>query len=645
MGYRGYGGGGGLPGEDGRTVLNGTGAPSPETGAEGDFYIDTAAEAIYGPKTSGAWGSPTSLVGPAGADGQDGQNGAPGAPGADGADGQDGAPGAPGAAGADGKTVRSGSGAPAGGLGVDGDFYIDTTAHAVYGPKAGGAWGSPVSLIGPEGPQGPAGADGQDGADGAPGAPGANGADGADGKTVRNGSGAPAGGLGVDGDFYIDTAASAIYGPKTSGAWGSPTPLVGPQGQQGPAGADGQDGADGAPGAPGADGDDGVGVPAGGAEGQVLAKKTATDYDTEWVDQTGGTGGLCHEGDGSYSIICGQTAQTLDTDGDYSVIGGGQSNQFTLLADYSVIGGGSSQYGSAAYATIGGGFLNQAKAAYCVIGGGSENIVASGSYATIAGGYSGYVWGEGSAIGGGKSNYISGTYGVIAGGYYNVSDSGSSYCSILGGQYNSISGSTEGAAILGGIRNEIAYGAAGGLAAGRSAIARIPTQMAFSGLRSSDEITNKGERQRSWYHFKTTMPSGSVSFQHLLIDGYNYFNPFVEGQAMHATLRVISKDKSNGNICVWWWELVLDFNNGNLEVVLARTFSYMGGSSISENNYWSGNILSEDASLSMAWTNAGTALYLQMYDMNPSHGEIEVYGALESIELIAPVAGGSYSGS
>lgn len=33
------------------------------------------------------------------------------------------------------------------------------------------------------------------------------------------------------------------------------------------------------------------GVPAGGTTGQVLSKKTGTNYDTEWVDQTGGTGG------------------------------------------------------------------------------------------------------------------------------------------------------------------------------------------------------------------------------------------------------------------------------------------------------------------------------------------------------------------
>ncbi len=50
-----------------------------------------------------------------------------------------------------GKVVRSGAGAPAGGLGNNGDFYIDSSAWNIYGPKAGGAWGSATSLVGPSG--------------------------------------------------------------------------------------------------------------------------------------------------------------------------------------------------------------------------------------------------------------------------------------------------------------------------------------------------------------------------------------------------------------------------------------------------------------------------------------------------------------
>jgi hypothetical protein len=39
------------------------------------------------------------------------------------------------------------------------------------------------------------------------------------------------------------------------------------------------------------DGGGAVGLPIGGAAGQVLAKASATDYDVEWVDQSGGGGG------------------------------------------------------------------------------------------------------------------------------------------------------------------------------------------------------------------------------------------------------------------------------------------------------------------------------------------------------------------
>jgi hypothetical protein len=41
----------------------------------------------------------------------------------------------------------------------------------------------------------------------------------------------------------------------------------------------------------GQDGVDGVGVPTGGTTGQVLKKASNTDYDTEWADESGGSGG------------------------------------------------------------------------------------------------------------------------------------------------------------------------------------------------------------------------------------------------------------------------------------------------------------------------------------------------------------------
>ena len=41
-------------GTDGKTILNGTGAPSNDLGTDGDFYLDTNALNLY-LKVSGAW--------------------------------------------------------------------------------------------------------------------------------------------------------------------------------------------------------------------------------------------------------------------------------------------------------------------------------------------------------------------------------------------------------------------------------------------------------------------------------------------------------------------------------------------------------------------------------------------------------------
>ncbi len=86
------GGGTGQPGLDGRTVLHGSGVPSSGAGTEGDFYIDTTAFAIYGPKTT-VWGSATSLIGPTGATGATGAKGTTGAEGPRGPEGTTGATG------------------------------------------------------------------------------------------------------------------------------------------------------------------------------------------------------------------------------------------------------------------------------------------------------------------------------------------------------------------------------------------------------------------------------------------------------------------------------------------------------------------------------------------------------------------------
>lgn len=170
-------------------------------------------------------------AGPPGANGEDGDDGEPGA---DGMNGEDGAPGTNGTNGtngengADGSAILQGSGAPAAGLGVDGDIYIDTVSRDVY-QKANGTWSVVTNLSG--GPAGPKGDKGD---------PGDPGSDGSDGASVLTGSGVPAAGLGNVGDVYIDSATGELYS-KGAGGWTLSGSLKGPEGD---AGADGEDGVD-----------------------------------------------------------------------------------------------------------------------------------------------------------------------------------------------------------------------------------------------------------------------------------------------------------------------------------------------------------------------------------------------------------------
>jgi hypothetical protein len=61
-------------------------------------------------------------------------------------------------------------------------------------------------------------------------------------NTLLNGLGAPNATDGIDGDFYLDTLSSNLYGPKRKGKWPLPKNLVGPVGPQGPVGKQGSEG-------------------------------------------------------------------------------------------------------------------------------------------------------------------------------------------------------------------------------------------------------------------------------------------------------------------------------------------------------------------------------------------------------------------
>jgi hypothetical protein len=176
-----------------------------------------------------------------------------------------------GATGAAGAVWRTGSGVPSDGLGIDGDYYLDTAGNGNVYKKASGTYTLQCSILGPQGAAGETGATGPTGDTGATGPTGDTGATGAPGSVWREGTGVPSDGLGIDGDFYLDGANGNVY-KRITGTYVLQCNIKGPTGDTG------------ATGPAGADGADGVGVPAGGTTGQLLAKISNTDYDDEWID-------------------------------------------------------------------------------------------------------------------------------------------------------------------------------------------------------------------------------------------------------------------------------------------------------------------------------------------------------------------------
>lgn len=102
----------GATGVAGFSVLNGTVDPTTQ-GVNGDFYINTSTNRIFGPKAAGTWPAGVNLIGPTGATGPAGAVGATGATGPAGAVGATGATGPTGVTGATGPTGATGATGPA----------------------------------------------------------------------------------------------------------------------------------------------------------------------------------------------------------------------------------------------------------------------------------------------------------------------------------------------------------------------------------------------------------------------------------------------------------------------------------------------------------------------------------------------------
>jgi hypothetical protein len=171
-------------------------------------------------------------------------------------------------------TILSGSGAPANSLGVDGDFYFDSSDAFFYGPKAGGVWADEYVIMN--------------------GSPGANTeVTSTSSSSVSIGSGSRTftiptaanrgwvvgmrlraafdGGNYVEGPITLLTATSVtlnVDNPVGSGTRTSWTiGIAGDRGDTGATGAAGQ------------------GVPTGGSTDELLAKVSGVDYATAWTSR------------------------------------------------------------------------------------------------------------------------------------------------------------------------------------------------------------------------------------------------------------------------------------------------------------------------------------------------------------------------
>ena len=193
------------------TILNGMTSPKSTQGINGDFFIDTKALTIYGPKASGRWPVGISLRGTQGVAGTTGTSGSNGTDGRNaqsasavvGAQGATGAAGIKGEAGAQGATGATGGAGIAGAAGTTGAQGV---AGATGSAGVAGAQGSP-GATGNTGVQGNIGNTGSAGAQGLKGETGTAGAEGSKGETGTVGAAGPSSAL-----FGVITFAEHISG-------------------------------------------------------------------------------------------------------------------------------------------------------------------------------------------------------------------------------------------------------------------------------------------------------------------------------------------------------------------------------------------------------------------------------------------------
>ncbi len=245
----------GAQGEIGPQGIQGEQGPQGETGPQGPMGIqgEMGPQGEVGPQGIQGEAGPTGPMGPMGMTGAAGPQGPQGEMGPQGIQGE------VGSAGPIGPMGMTGAVGPQGPQGEMGPQGIQGEAGPT-GPM--GPMGM-TGAVGPQGPQGEMGPQGIQGEAGPTGPMGPMGMTGAVGPQGPQGDVGPAGPMGMTGA----TGATGPQGPI--GLTGAPGPLgaMGPQGTQGL---------------------DGIGVPAGGSAGQVLAKVDGSNYNTHWVTPASG---------------------------------------------------------------------------------------------------------------------------------------------------------------------------------------------------------------------------------------------------------------------------------------------------------------------------------------------------------------------
>lgn len=147
----------------GNTTIYASGIPAGTIGANGDSYVNIDTGIFY-KKSSGVWLQVFSM--------------------------------ASGPQGPRGNSMLSGTADPVNSIGLNGDFYFNTTTLTVFGPKSAGIWPAGVSIKG-EGT-----------------------------NALLYGNSNPSNSLGKNGDFFLNTTSYTLYGPKADNDWPQGVSLI-----------------------------------------------------------------------------------------------------------------------------------------------------------------------------------------------------------------------------------------------------------------------------------------------------------------------------------------------------------------------------------------------------------------------------------